>query len=454
MTEKYSFRLFFVLVTLLLFVGGTLAVTPRVSFGSSSINSPQLSLNGASGVIVPLYSYPGWAWSQLAADKAAYPSVPIVAIINPSNGPGSYQDSNFLWGVRMLQSAGIAVIGYVPTSYTWNPLSTAEWDAQQYMNLYGVNGFFFDEMTNVPGYEWYYSALNNFAHSIGSSLNVGNPGAPVPSSYVGTMDNIVIYENSGLPSSNTVSSSTFWGSYGKSAFSYICYGASWIDQSYISSVFPYVSYMYATDGNMPAPYQTLPSYMTTLLSDLSSLDGSYASVPISVSSADLNGNAIPGLWSVVTSNWQTVQTGFTPMSFSSTVGTTYQITVSNYGKYVFSHWSDGTTSNTITVTSSGSPLNLVAYYSTGQSQVSINVASVDPWGDQLYGLYAQIYQGNSLVGSGFTPVTFTVTAGVTYSVVMSDYSNYVFNHWQDWTMSRTYWITPGQNSWLTAYYTT
>ncbi len=55
-------------------------------------------------------------------------------------------------------------------------------------------------MANTRGYETYYSNLSNYVKSNGMSITVGNPGLNTLPSYVGTVDNMVIYENTGMPS--------------------------------------------------------------------------------------------------------------------------------------------------------------------------------------------------------------------------------------------------------------
>ena len=70
----------------------------------------------SAGIVVPLYTYPtDNSWTSLVKIRQSFPSVPIVAIINPNNGPGSLLDSNYLSGIHQLQGAGIIVLGYVHT---------------------------------------------------------------------------------------------------------------------------------------------------------------------------------------------------------------------------------------------------------------------------------------------------------------------------------------------------
>jgi len=234
------------------------AVTLALLFLSVSVLSQGHAVSAqtpATGIIVPLYSYPSdSSWQQLIQTKLANPGVPIAAVVNPDNGPGSAQDPNYVQGINELRAAGILVLGYIPTGY--GSVSQGYIDSQiyDYRQWYTVNGIFLDTMSNIPGYENYYSSLSSYASSLGLTWTVGNPGAPVPASYVGTVNTIVIYENAGLPSLSTLSSST--DGYPASNFAFEAYSVGSLSQSYILSAENYVSWMYITDGNYPDPYST------------------------------------------------------------------------------------------------------------------------------------------------------------------------------------------------------
>src|SRR3989441_9171382 len=218
------------------------------------------------GVLVPLYTYPDSSWDTVTQAKTAHPSVPIVAIINPNNGPGSSKDANYVSGTQTLQSAGVVVIGYVYTGYGSRSTSSIDADINSYKNWYSPNGIFFDEMSNAAGDENYYSNLSQYAKSQGLTFTVGNPGTDTLSSYIGTVDNIVIYESGGLPS---ISSPGGWyTSYDKSNFSTLSYGVSTLSQSFLTNESSYVGYTYVTNDNLPNPWDSVPSYFGTLVADL------------------------------------------------------------------------------------------------------------------------------------------------------------------------------------------
>jgi hypothetical protein len=218
---------------------------------------------GKTGVMVPLYVYPGSYWDTLIQAKNAHPGVPIIAIVNPASGPGSSIDSNYVNGIQKLKSAGIVVLGYVYTSYGSRSTDDEKYEINEWKNWYNVDGIFFDEMVNWAGYESYYSTLNSYTKSLGMTMTVGNPGADTSSSYIGTMDNIVIYESPGMPSASSLAG--WHTSYNKNSFSIIPFGIGSLDTSAVSTASNYVGYVYATDDILPNPYDTLPWYLENLV---------------------------------------------------------------------------------------------------------------------------------------------------------------------------------------------
>lgn len=413
----------------------SLSATARFSFASSQ------QATSPTGIIVPLYSYPGQGWQSLIQEKQAYPSVPVIAIINPASGPGGSQDPNYVSGIQQLESAGITVIGYVATGYGGDPVSQVEQEIYTYSQFYQLTGIFFDEMASVTGYESYYSTLTSYAESLGYNLTVGNPGTSIPASYIGTVDNLVIYENSGLPSTGYLSGL----GYQTSDFSVISYGDSVLNSSFVQAAAVDVGYLYVTDQNLPNPYEALPSYLATFMATLSAVDSSTL-VPITVDSVDMSGNPISGLWTTLQDGaGNIVATGFTPETFYALQGSQYQITVANYGNYTFNHWGDGSTNSTEDIVVSG-PTTLVAYYGT---PVTITVDAFSTSGEEIPGLITIVQsQSGDMLASGYTPFSFQATSSATYVVTIC---NLEINN-SDYCPSVT--ITPTTNMELAAFYQT
>ncbi|HZS74571.1 MAG TPA: fibronectin type III domain-containing protein, partial [Candidatus Nitrosotalea sp.] len=175
-------------------------------------------------------------------------------------------------------------------------------------------------------------------------------------------------------------------------------------------------------------------------------------VSITVNSVDLTGTAFSGMYvELHASNGTTLATGYTPMTFTVSSGSAYTIVSSNYQNYVFNHWGDGTTNSSITISPTQNT-TLTEYYSTAPTTVTLKVKSVDLSGNPITGLWTVIKSNGVIVAKGYTTLTFTATPGTTYTITMSNYQNYVFNHWSDGSTNPTKTVTPTQNLTVVAYY--
>lgn len=448
---KQKTRTILGIFAILMIVTTPILTTSHPAFAASS-----------TGLIVPLYSYPGSYWNQVIQAKNAHPSVPIVAVVNPNNGPGSSIDSTYASSIKQLQSAGITVLGYVYTGYGSRSTSSAEADILTYHNWYNVNGIFFDEMSNVSGYESYYSTLTQYVKSHGMTMTVGNPGTDTLSSYVGTVDNLVIYENPGLP---TTSDLAGWHtSYAKSNFSMIAFGVGLPSQSYVTSITSNVSYIYVTDDNLPNPYDTVPSYIGSLAAELDTgSSGTNApSAPTGLTATTASSSKINLSWTAPSSNGGSAVTGY-KIERSNNGGASWSTVVSNTGSTGTTYTSGGLTANAtytfrvsaINSVGTSSPSNIASAktfaISTGGT-VTITVKTVGLTGNTITGLWTTLTSGSTITNSGYTTMTYSVTAGKTYTVYVANYQNYVFDHWSNGSTNSNLVITPTQSVTLTAYY--
>lgn len=221
------------------------------------------------GIIVPLYRHPGPSWDVLIKAKHMHKSVLILAIVNPDNGPGTGA-LNYVSGINRLQSAGIPVLGYVYTHYGNRDPAEIMNDIDEYKRWYGINGIFFDEMAHVHGKENYYLSLSKYAKSIGIDFTVGNPGNGTSPTYVGTVDNIVIYEHSGLPSSQSIEG--WYSQYPKTNFSILPYGVEKLNETHIRELSEHIGFIYVTDQTLPNPWYSLATYFDQFVSIISSIN--------------------------------------------------------------------------------------------------------------------------------------------------------------------------------------
>src|SRR6267143_6511595 len=230
-----------------------------------------------SGIVIPLYTYPtDGSWAATLQAKNAHPNVPIIAIINPSNGPGGSSDPNYVQGVKNFQAAGIIVLGYVATGYASQLIPSLESQIISYKTWYSLNGIMFDEMSNVPGNEGYYSTLNTYVKSVGMTMTMGNPGTPMPSSYIGTLDFLCIFEQNGVPTLSYLSS---YSGHPKSNFAYIGLSVSPLNTAFEAASSQYAGWLFITDAGLPNPYNVLPSYF---MNEVAALDPSTATTTVPV----------------------------------------------------------------------------------------------------------------------------------------------------------------------------
>ncbi len=170
------------------------------------------------GIIVPIFSK--YSTNQLAVinqviqTRIENPSVPIIVVINPDNGTGSAPDGNISSEVKYLQSATLKVFGYVPTRWATQPISQVETEISDYSTWYHLNGIMLDQ---VPNWEYngpqgqsrysgpggtfipdYLSNITAYANSLGM-VTFGDAGADIPENFMGSMQVIVTFENSFLP---------------------------------------------------------------------------------------------------------------------------------------------------------------------------------------------------------------------------------------------------------------
>lgn len=154
---------------------------------------------------------------------------------------------------------------------------------------------------------------------------------------------------------------------------------------------------------------------------------------VSVNSIDQNNNVISGYYVVLRdSAGSVITTGFTPKAFSTTSGSSYSIQASSYKSCIFSHWSNGVTSNPMSFTATSSPQSFTAVYNCGTVSSSVTINSVNQNGSPISGYYVVLYNSaGGVLGTGFTTKTFPTTSGNSYSVRADSYGSCVFTHWSN-----------------------
>lgn len=160
-------------------------------------------------VLVPLYIYPlEKAWEPLFRSALAHPQVRFLAVINPSNGPGTTPTPDASYAAAMREMGcipNIQPIGYVYCSYGKRPIEDVQKDIDLYRGWntnFRMDGVFIDEAPSHPDHVEYMASLAQYADSTWQtnlgrrSVNVYNPGVVASSAYFDAADYIVTFEQS------------------------------------------------------------------------------------------------------------------------------------------------------------------------------------------------------------------------------------------------------------------
>lgn len=121
-------------------------------------------------------------------------------------------------------------------------------------------------MSTAKGKELYYTALNRHAKSIGMKYTFGNPGTDTRPSYIRTVDNMIINEDSGTPSLSYLGE--WHSSYAKRNFSFLAYEVLILDKAYVRDATRNVNYLFMTNDTRLNPYDSLPLYLEQLAATL------------------------------------------------------------------------------------------------------------------------------------------------------------------------------------------
>lgn len=420
-------RIRYAVVSSLLFLSAFAPLNARALVSSSSI-----------GLLIPLYTEPGSSWSEIESAKATYPSVNFIVVINPNDGPGASYSSTWASAITQMQNAGVTVIGYTPTFYGAASLSSVESQIQTYSTWYKVNGVFLDNMAENPGYETYYSMLTTYAKSLGQTYVVGNPGTTGATSYVGTVDTMLVYEDPGLPPSTVVSSA--YPGYSSTNFATVGYAIPEPSQAYIDTMSSSAHLLYFTDasGN---PYDTLPSYF---LNEVAMLAAAAGDPSVVVQTQNLAGAPILGYRTdLLNQQGSLLADGYSSTTYPIQIGTTYGVEAESWGNCTFSKWSDGVTNNPRYFTASNA---LTTYTGIYNCLTSAYIKTIDQNGNPITGYRTVLYSSSYVVlAQSYSPNSFTVSIGVNYYLRAESYGSCTFNHWMDGVTSQYHVYTGGSS---------
>ena len=247
--------------------GTATGVAGRPSTGAAGSGGTATPTSSPGATIVPLYTNPDHAsWAALVTAKQAHPKVGIIAVVNPSSGPGSDLRADYTAGIAKLIAANIRVLGYVGTDYTANTPASVKADIDLWKTFYpNVQGIFFDEQSNKAEHVAYYRDLAQYAKTHGLPYTVGNPGADTAEAFVGALDMMLIYESDGVPALSKLQG--WHANHAPSNFGIIPYATA-MDPTFVREARKYVGYIYLQSDDLPNPWDSLPTYFNDLLTAL------------------------------------------------------------------------------------------------------------------------------------------------------------------------------------------
>ena len=232
---------------------------------------------GQPGLLIPFYVYPNNPYTDpVVADLLdlirKYRRVPVIVIINPSNGPGAVEDGNYTAFIRLLQAAGAKVAGYVSTDYAARAEAAVKADVDAWLTLYAsapVDTIFYDEQTwdlgtdnaNVTLYKRY----TDYCHDRNLWPVICNPGTNQQGAYFETRtgDIIVIHENSSWPSESDLLGNYVGGHVDhKGALrAVLVYNQGALDQVQVRDLTKYAQWIYITHDNLPNPWDSVSDWL-------------------------------------------------------------------------------------------------------------------------------------------------------------------------------------------------
>jgi hypothetical protein len=162
---------------------------------------------------------------------------------------------------------------------------------------------------------------------------------------------------------------------------------------------------------------------------------SHPTVTLNLQAEDLSGHDLSGLAVVLAQNHQALDSEYFPYQFTLNNSQTYTVTAYDYGSYTFDHWSDGSTSRVLSISTSGD-VALTAYYRNVNSppppgKSIISISAVDSAGNPITGMTATLWLNGVLVGLTYTPSSFEANTGTIYYVAASNFGGYTFSHWSN-----------------------
>ena len=231
--------------------------------------TPSPALAERAGMIVPAYQYPtlGTMWADCARASSR---VPLVAILDPANGPGSGVDPNYTSAVASVRAAGGRVIGYLDVASAGIPLDSVLTLVDRYRAWYVLDGVFLDRMasdSNPAHVAWHTALRDSIRAREPAWLVVGSPGTNTLPEYLSGADILCIFESDGATYFNW-EPNAWVRDYPPSRWLHLVYSVSTADsmqRAVARAATLGAGWVYVTDDRLPNPWDAPPTYWEGLI---------------------------------------------------------------------------------------------------------------------------------------------------------------------------------------------
>ncbi len=210
-------------------------------------------------VAVPAYQYPskGSMWSGLTQlDEGS------LVVVNPASGPGTSVDPQYEDAIEPLRAKGVRLFGYVDSNYGKHSADHIVAQAREWITLYHPTGIFVDQTSVDAKAVPYITEIANRLHALGLQVTI-NPGQPeIDHRLLDKVDHIINFEGP-LSTYRTTKFPDWVHNAPDGLLWHLVYDVE--SEADMADVIQRArddgaSAVFVTDGRMPNPWDTLPSY--------------------------------------------------------------------------------------------------------------------------------------------------------------------------------------------------
>ena len=186
----------------------------------------------------------------------------MMAVMNPNSGPGDAVRADYVAQIKVIKAQGVVVLGYVPTNYGKRPFTEVQSEVERYYKWYGVNGIFFDEVSNDDANLPYYVRCCRAARAAHPKAHlVINPGTPVTKGYMSVADIVVTFEGNYDTYVKREADPAWVKQFPAKRFWHLVYAApdvAAMQNAVRLSKTRNAGWVYVTPDTLPNPWDTLP----------------------------------------------------------------------------------------------------------------------------------------------------------------------------------------------------